>query len=128
MKMRARWKFWGRKPTATPLAMMATSGPMLLGSSTSSSVSLTEYAKKASPAMATMPAASPSRPSIRLMALTMATSHSTVTTKAKSWDKMTASSTGRRRLSTVTPANARALPASTMEATLAGADISRTSS
>ena len=128
MKMRARWKFWGRKPTATPLAMIATSGPMLLGNSTSSSVSLTEYTKNVSPAMATMPAARPSKPSIRLMALAMATSQSTVTTKAKSWDRISASSTGSLRFSTVTPANDRMLPASTMEATLAGADISRTSS
>jgi hypothetical protein len=66
MKIFAGWKFHGRKPTHMPRTITAISGLMLLLSFGSRPWSKSRwlYRAKAPAAMATMPAASPSSPSM----------------------------------------------------------------
>ena len=78
--------------------------------------------------MATMPAASPSRPSMRFNALARSTTHTTVSSAERSGESRTTSRNGMRRTTRATPVSDRTLPASTMPATLAGAETGRTSS
>ena len=75
-----------------------------------------------------MPAARPSRPSIRLTAFAMPTTQSTVISGARSGDSTTKSANGTRKKSIVTPASESTLPDRTCPASLAGGDTSRMSS
>ena len=84
MKMRAGLKLWGRKPTHMPRVMTASSGPMLGGSRRPASLSCWLYRKNVPDAMATMPAARPSSPSMRLTALAIRSSQITVTSGTQS--------------------------------------------
>ena len=61
-----------------PAVITASSGPTFAGSMTPTSSSRQPYRKNDPAAMATMPAARPSNPSIRLTALAIPTTHSTV--------------------------------------------------
>ncbi len=78
--------------------------------------------------MATIPPARPSSPSIRLMALHMPATHTTVIRADRSGDSANSPKNGMRKKMMLTPAIDRMLPASTMPASLAGGDISRRSS
>ena len=78
--------------------------------------------------MPTIPAASPSRPSMRFKALTKSTTHTTVSSAERSGDSRTTSRNGIRRTTRATPVSDRTLPASTMPATLAGGETGRMSS
>ena len=80
--------------------------------------------------MNTMPAASPSRPSMRLIALASSTTPMTVTSGARSGDSTTNSefANGTRKNSMVTPSSDSTLPLSTWPAILAGGDTGRMSS
>ena len=89
MKIRAGLKLWGRNPAHTPTVTAATSGAMLEPSSRPALKSRSAYRKIAALAMSTMPQASPSRPSMRLMALARITTASTVTSGARSDDSTT---------------------------------------
>ena len=70
-----------------------------------------------------MPAASPSSPSIRLMALAMPTTQHTVTNAERSGLRLKMPKNGTRKNSVLTPAKLRMLPASTSPAVFAGADM-----
>ena len=65
---------------------------------------------------------------MRLMAWHMPTTHSTVTSAAQSGDSEISPTGGKRNSRMLTPAKLMMLPASTVPAVLAGAEISRTSS
>ena len=80
--------------------------------------------------MATMPAASPSSPSIRLTAFAMPTTQITVTSGARSGDSTTrgARQNGTRKNSMVSPKKYSTVPARTWPDILAGGDTSRRSS
>ncbi len=79
--------------------------------------------------MATMPAASPSRPSTRLTALAMPTTHRTVTTGMRSDDRTSVVlRKGSRKYSMLIPNRYRTVPARIWPDSFAGGDISRRSS
>src|SRR5437764_15128413 len=78
--------------------------------------------------MATMPAASPSRPSMKLTAFAMTATHTTVTSGCKSRDSDSTPVNGNRKKNIDTPSRYSTDPASTWPDSLAGAEISRTSS
>src|SRR4051812_11500539 len=80
--------------------------------------------------MMTMPAARPSRPSIRLMALAKTTTVTTVTSGARSGESTMTSApeNGTWKNSIETPNSESRLPASTIPAIFAGGDTSRRSS
>ena len=82
------------------------------------------------PAMITMPAASPSSPSIRLIALANTTTVTTVTSGARSGESTMTSApeNGTWKNSIETPNSESRLPASTIPAILAGGETSRRSS
>src|SRR3954463_1647259 len=122
MKMRAGWKLYGRNPRQMPSAITASSGPMLPGASTPASSSRSPYAKKQPAAIAVTPAARPSRPSMRLMALAMPTTHTTVMNAERSGVSENTPRNGTRKKIVLTPASDSTLPASTMPASLAGAE------
>ena len=124
MKMRAGWMLWGRKPRQAPSVTTAISAPMLPGASSPSLPSSMEYRKNAPAAMATRP----SRPSMRLMALAIPTTHSTDSRYDQSLDSTNTPRNGTRNTSIETPEITRMLAASTMPAIFAGAETSRRSS
>src|ERR1039458_4013180 len=78
--------------------------------------------------MATTPAASPSRPSIRLMAFVSAITHTAVMSGVTPGVSATSPARGTLISYIVTPRKYKMLAARTWPATLAGADMSRTSS
>ena len=80
--MRAGFQLNGKNPRHTPTAMIATSGPMLGSESALLSVSFCANKNSAPPLIATTPAASPSRPSMKLTALMVATTTRMVSTIA----------------------------------------------
>ncbi len=82
MKILAGWKFHGRKPIAAPPAMADRTAAV--DASTSPPGERTMYAKNEPAAIATIPAARPSRPSMRLTAFTIATIHRIVSGTARS--------------------------------------------
>ena len=86
------------------------------------------HAKNADAAMTTMPAASPSRPSMRLMALTITRTHSTVRGTATSDPSDTTPCVGNQKKSSWTLLRIRIPAASTCPAIFAGADSVLTSS
>ncbi len=79
-------------------------------------------------AMATMPVASPSRPSMRFTALVITMTHNAVNNGVTSGDRTKNPTNGILNWNMVTPKNTRTMAASTWPAILAGADISLTSS
>ncbi len=89
MMMRAGLKLCGRKPAQIPTVAAHTSGAMLDPSSRPALKRRSAYKKIAEPTMSTMPAARPSRPSIKLIALAINTTTSTVTSAARSGDNTT---------------------------------------
>ena len=80
------------------------------------------YSTKAPEAMATIPAASPSRPSMRLTALASPTTHSTVMSSDHPDDRITRSKNGTLNTSIETPAAWRTTPATAVPAALARGD------
>src|SRR5581483_6462493 len=80
------------------------------------------------PAMPTTPAASPSRPSIRLTALAISATQITVSSGDRSGERTTKPAKGILKNSSVTPSSDRRLPEKTWPASLAGGDTSRRSS
>ncbi len=78
--------------------------------------------------MATIPPARPSRPSIRLTALAMSTTHTTVNRADMFDERITVSKKGIRSTTSDTPTTLRTTPATTMPATLAGTDSGEMSS
>ncbi len=88
-----------------------------------------EYTKNVPAAMATIPAANPSRPSMRFTALAMPTTQITVISGAMSGDRTSVVPTiGTRKNSMVMPAKYKMVPASTWPATFPGGLTSRRSS
>ena len=83
MKIRAGWKFQGRKPTQIP-PVIADSSPAALAFPAKIPGCRTMYTKNAPEAIAIMPAARPSRPSTRLTAFRIATTQITVSGTARS--------------------------------------------
>ena len=128
MKIFAGWKFHGRNPRHTPSVTTAMSGPMLPLNSAPDRSSLMPYNRNAPEAIAITPVASPSRPSIRLTALAITSTHITVTSAARSVDNTVKPMSGSGTLSIEIPASTRIEPENTMPATFAGADTSRMSS
>ena len=124
----------GRKPRHTPTAMIATSGRDVARRRGSPALNnRSANRNSAPPAIATMPAARPSRPSMRLIAFVINTTHSAVTSGAQVgrrarptsvWNRLN----GIRKKNIVTPNSASRLAASTWPATLAGGDTSMRSS
>ena len=78
--------------------------------------------------MATIPVASPSRPSMRFTALVMTMTHNAVSNGVTSGDRTKKPTKGILNWNIVTPRNTSTMAASTCPAILAGADISLTSS
>ena len=79
--------------------------------------------------MPTIPAASPSRPSTRLTALAIPTTHNTVSTGIRSAERTTVvPANGNRKNSMLIPKRYRMVPARIWPDILAGGDISRRSS
>ncbi|CAB4834509.1 unannotated protein [freshwater metagenome] len=99
MKMRAGLKLCGKNPKQIPTARIATSGPMFgwVSMPIDGSARCWLYRKNAAAAIATMPAASPSRPSIRLIAFVIPNSHSTVINGTQSAVRKKTSMNGRRK-------------------------------
>ena len=71
MKMRAGWKLWGKNPTHIPSTITDTIGEIDPSASRPASFRRCAYRKNAPAAIATVPAASPSRPSMKFTALAM---------------------------------------------------------
>ena len=79
MKIRAGLKLWGRNPTRHPTTIIATSGADVRALEQAGLEQAVGVEEQREPAIATIPAARPSRPSIRLIALASSTTASTVT-------------------------------------------------
>ena len=79
MMIRAGLKLCGRNPAQIPTVTAHTSGAMFDPSSSPALNNRSAYRKIAAPAMSTIPAARPSSPSMRLIALAITTTVSTVT-------------------------------------------------
>ena len=91
MMIFAGFQFIGRNPRHTPTAMIAISGAMFAPSRRPASNNWSAKRNSAKPAIATMPAARPSRPSMRLIAFVINTTHSAVTSGVQSDDSATTS-------------------------------------
>ena len=97
MKILAGLKLCGRKPMHAPKVTAATSGPMLGSASKPKSPRWRLYKKKAADAIATIPVAKPSNPSMRLMASVITNNHKMVTSGIQSFDKTNTSKYGTRK-------------------------------
>ena len=80
MKILAGWKLCGRNPAHMPMSSAVITAVLLIRVSWMSHDSAIEYANVAIPAIATMPAASPSSPSTKFTALMLITTMRMVTT------------------------------------------------
>src|SRR5437773_707504 len=104
MKMRAGFQFHGRNPSETPAVAAAISGPTSEDSSVPLRTALKLKMKNAIDASPTNPAAKPSSPSMKLTALVMPITHTTVAMGATSRVSTTNSLVnGTRRYSNATP-------------------------
>ena len=86
MKIRAGWKLWGRKPRQAPSTDGGHERADVVRADGTDVGEALAVEERAAAAMATMPAASPSRPSMKLMALVMPITHSTVSSGDRSGD------------------------------------------
>ena len=78
--------------------------------------------------MATIPAAKPSKPSMRFTACVMPNSHNTVKSGTQSSDNTNTSRNGKRNWNIVTPNQTSEIAATTSPVTFAGGEMSRMSS
>lgn len=97
MKIRAGWKLKGRKPRHSPSAITATRIEGLSKPSRPAVNSLWSYSTNAPEAMAMMPAARPSSPSMRLTAVVIAKTHSTTSSGFQSAESTTVPAKGMRK-------------------------------
>ena len=128
MKIRAGLKFQGRNPIATPAVIAASSAAGEAGPKTLVPGVTYAYAKNASAAMATVPAARPSSPSMRLTAFVIATTQRTVSGTPRSGPSERIPWPGNQNHSSWTPSRMRMPAASTCPDTFAAAEVPRRSS
>src|SRR5438067_8204195 len=122
MKSRAGWKFHGRNPTATPAVIAHSTAEVDTGPVRAGGDAYTQT-KNETAALATMPAASPSSPSIRFTAFTRISTQITVSGTARSDPTITIPCpNGNQKKSSSTPNRMSTPAANTCPATLDGTD------